>query len=258
MKHVVRYSGGLASWAAAQRVVASCGEENVILLFADTKWEEPDTYRFLRESAANIGVELVTVCDGRTPPQIFIEQGYIGNSRIDVCSKALKRVPLDRWCKKFGEHVPVIGYDWTETGRFDRLKAFMPNAVAPLMQPPYIGKREMQAMCRKNGFEPPALYLKGFPHNNCGGACVKAGQAQWALVLKHYPERYAEMEEAELIVTKRRGFPCAILRDRRGGENTPLLLRDFRQRIASGDIDKHEWGGCGCATDYDELPGLYE
>ncbi len=29
------------------------------------------------------------------------------------------------------------------------------------------------------GIEPPRLYKMGFKHNNCGGACVKAGISQW-------------------------------------------------------------------------------
>jgi hypothetical protein len=38
-----------------------------------------------------------------------------------------------------------------------------------------------------------------------------------------------------------------ILKDRRGGETKPLLLRDLRIRIESGEqFPKYAWGGCGC------------
>lgn len=36
MKHVVMFSGGIASWAAATRVAKKHGTENLTLLFTDT------------------------------------------------------------------------------------------------------------------------------------------------------------------------------------------------------------------------------
>ena len=28
----------------------------------------------------------------------------------------------------------------------------------------------------------------------------------------------------------------------------PMTLAAFRERIETGDYDKHEWGGCGCGV----------
>jgi 3'-phosphoadenosine 5'-phosphosulfate sulfotransferase (PAPS reductase)/FAD synthetase len=61
------FSGGVGSWAAARRVVEKHGTEDLVLLFADTLIEDEDTYRFLREAAANVGGQLVEIADGRTP-----------------------------------------------------------------------------------------------------------------------------------------------------------------------------------------------
>jgi len=252
MKHVVHYSGGLASWACAKRVIEKFGTADVVLVFADVNWEEPDTYRFLAETSLAFGIPITRITQGLTPPDLFKDEGYVGNSRVDICSRVLKRDPLRRWCEENGPCISYIGYDWTETHRFERLLKHMPNAAAPLMDPPYLSKCDMARMCRAEGIEPPKMYSEGFPHNNCGGACVKAGQAQWAHVLKHHPDRYAEMEAAEIEVSARRGRPCTVLKDRRGGTSKPLMLVDFRERVAAGDFDKHEWGGCGCATDYDD------
>lgn len=66
--YVVMYSGGVGSWAAANRLPAG---SDVTLLFADTGIEDEDTYRFLYESAANVGAPLVEIRDGRTPWQVF-------------------------------------------------------------------------------------------------------------------------------------------------------------------------------------------
>src|SRR6266511_1582734 len=64
--HVVQYSGGIGSWAAAQRVIAEHGTADVVLLFADTQVEDDDLYRFLGDAAAQIGVPVTVVADGRT------------------------------------------------------------------------------------------------------------------------------------------------------------------------------------------------
>lgn len=98
MKHVVMFSGGVGSWAAARRVAEHYGTEDLTLLFADTNMEDEDLYRFIQEAATNVGGKFVRVEDGRTPWDVFFDERFLGNSRIDPCSKLLKRVLLDRWC----------------------------------------------------------------------------------------------------------------------------------------------------------------
>lgn len=47
MTYVVSFSGGVSSWAAAKRLRETVPASDMILLFADTKIEDEDTYRFL-------------------------------------------------------------------------------------------------------------------------------------------------------------------------------------------------------------------
>lgn len=54
--HVVQFSGGIGSWAAARRVADKYGIENLVLLFADVLTEDPDTYRFNEDAATDLGV----------------------------------------------------------------------------------------------------------------------------------------------------------------------------------------------------------
>jgi 3'-phosphoadenosine 5'-phosphosulfate sulfotransferase (PAPS reductase)/FAD synthetase len=58
---VIQYSGGIGSWATAQRVAARHGTADMVLLFANTLVEEPSLYSFLEESAAQLDVPLVIV-----------------------------------------------------------------------------------------------------------------------------------------------------------------------------------------------------
>ena len=96
--HVVMFSGGITSWAAARRVARLHGTDNLTLLFADTNIEDEDLYRFLDDAARDIGVPVTRVADGRTPQQVFADKRFLGNSRIAPCSHLLKQVP----CRQIG------------------------------------------------------------------------------------------------------------------------------------------------------------
>jgi 3'-phosphoadenosine 5'-phosphosulfate sulfotransferase (PAPS reductase)/FAD synthetase len=252
LKHVVQFSGGAGSWAAAKRVAERYGTDSMVLLFADVKDEHPDLYRFIDEAAANVGVPLTVISDGRTPRQVMSDERLIGNSRMDPCSKILKRELLDRWCRAHcdpDETARYIGIDWTE---FDRLETFRNRvhpwkAYAPLCEKPYISKQDALMWLRKERIELPLLYRQGFPHNNCGGACIKAGKGQWAMLLKHDPDRYRAWEEWEETERARLG-DHSILNELNGGTKRVLTLRNYRLRLeADPTYDQFELGGCGCA-----------
>ena len=65
MYHVVMYSGGIGSWAAAKRVAEQHGTDRLIMLFADTLQEDEDLYRFVIESCKNVGGRIKVLRDGR-------------------------------------------------------------------------------------------------------------------------------------------------------------------------------------------------
>lgn len=105
----------------------------------------------------------------------------------------------------------------------------------------------------------PLLYDQGFAHNNCAGACVRAGQGQWLQLLEHNPARYAHEEAEERAFREAIGKDVAILRDRRGGTTKPLTLEALRLRAqlepeAITDDDRMDIGGCGCTTDLEGAP----
>src|SRR3954469_3627499 len=97
MKRIVMFSGGIGSWAAGRRVAEQHGTDDLTLLFCDTLIEDRDLYRFLGDAAANIGGELVRIAEGRTPWEVFRDEGMIANTRVDLCSRILKRDLADKW-----------------------------------------------------------------------------------------------------------------------------------------------------------------
>lgn len=257
------FSGGVGSWATAKRVAAEHGTTNLVLLFADTMMEDEETYAFLHAAAANVGGEFVRLADGRDIWQVFRDVKFLGNTRIDPCSRVLKREIMRKWvdanCDP--ERTTVyIGIDWSEAHRAERYDRYWtPFAVrCPLTEPPFITKPQMLDAAKAEGLPSQRLYEMGFHHANCGGGCVKAGQAQFELLLRKIPERYQWWEDREQEIRAELGKDITILRDRRtlNGRTVskPITLRAFRERLQAqpGLFDEDEWGGCACTVPMDD------
>ena len=238
-KHaVVMYSGGIGSWAAGMRGAERYGRENTTLLFCDTNMEDEDLYRFLHEGAEVIGVPVTIIADGRTPWEVFRDERFLGNSRVDPCSKILKRNLADQWvASRYHPDacIRLVGMDFCqrEKLRLETLQArSAPYQVdAPLFWSPPLDKDMAKLLAMKHGLRIPRLYELGATHNNCGMACVKAGQEQWALLYRTMPERYAYHMAKEEELRQYLGKDVSILRDRRGGKSRPLTLRMFADRL---------------------------
>lgn len=245
---VVMVSGGIASHYAAERTIRQYGTDRVELLFTDTKMEDEDLYRFLDDSESLLGLPIVRIADGRTPWQVFKDVRYLGNTRIDPCSRILKRELARKWVESSYDPestVVVLGFDWTEIHRFEAAQEnWKPYTLDfPLARSPYFDRHKAIKDLWSRGVEPPRLYAMGFPHNNCGGFCIKQGQAGFRNLLEKFPERYKFHAEAERELREFLGKDVSILRDRRGGDTKPLTLEEFAKREG---WDEQDWGGCGC------------
>lgn len=252
------FSGGIGSWAAARRVADEHGTQSLVLLFTDTLVEDPDLYRFLTQAAADIGGQLVRLCDGRTIWEVFRAERFLGNHRVDPCSKILKRKLADRWLAEHcspAQTVVYVGIDWSEAHRFERLRDRRRPWVyeAPLCGPPYLTKKAMLQELRGRGIAPPRLYEMGFAHNNCGGGCVKAGIGHFAHLYRTLPDVFFEWERQEADLRNFLKADVSILTDRQGGGRRTMTLRELRERLdGGGQVDLFEVGGCGCFVNEEE------
>ena len=259
MKHIVNFSGGYCSFWAAHRVIAKHGADNVVLLFADVLIEDASLYAFNAKASELLGVPITRISKGLTPWQLFRSEGMIGSNRFPICSTKLKREMLDGWTKNHClEYATTIylGFDWTESHRLKIIREANPtwNWQAPMTEEPIWDKCKMQMEGYKLGLPKQVLYEAGFPHNNCGGRCVRAGISHWVHLLKVFPDRFKEWEDEELSTQAdflARGISSdwlSILKDRRNGESKPMNLRTLRLRVEAGEtFDRYDWGGCGCA-----------
>ena len=127
MMYVNSFSTGVTSWAAGRRIADEVGAENVTHVFCNTRIEDEDNYRFMAECMADLGGKWVVLQDGRTPWEVMRDVRFVGNSRVDPCSKILKRELFDKWlrenCPGNGATTLIMGYDCSELDRMQKFKA---------------------------------------------------------------------------------------------------------------------------------------
>lgn len=227
---IVSLSGGIASAVAADRAIERYGRDAVRLWFADTSWEDPDLHRFMRDCMQRWGGELVVHKDGKTPLQVAEDRQIIPNNRMAPCSFELKIAPFRRYLQTLADRPTILlGLDWREQHRHVAPKrnygelgylVDFPLLWKPIEYRPYVD------VVKSWGIDPPRLYALGFPHNNCGGRCIRQGQREWRRLLSTFPERFAEVRDWESEQRKRPGGRRgkSILRLKMAGESRPLPL----------------------------------
>ena len=109
---------------------------------------------------------------------------YGPENTIAPCSFKLKVEPFRKFIEQLPKPITVhLGMDFTEQHRMISPKAKyeeiegitvdFPLMWEPVAMPPHRKATESW------GIETPILYRLGFPHNNCGGRCVKQGIKEW-------------------------------------------------------------------------------
>jgi len=242
---VVGISGGVTSAWCGGWALRTYPREEVIFLWHDTKAEHPDTYRVIRELSAALAHPITERSDGRSPLELFADEGFLGNNQNAMCSRILKREIGERFLEGLVaegfEVEQVIGFSASEprrvAGAVGRAAAGGYVARFPVIEHG-ISKQECADWCLSIGVAPSAMYCWA-EHANCVG-CVKGGRAYWLAVAEHEPaifERYARAEEE---------YGHSIIR---GGDREHVTLRELVARGLKrkvGQREKIEIGACGC------------
>lgn len=247
----VQFSGGAASYVAAKMALAEFPNEQVAIVFADTKIEDEDLYRFLDDAERRLNHPITRIAEGRDVWEVFFDEGMMGNSQADPCSRILKRELLDKW--RLENCTPdctvIVGFDSTEDHRTENLqRRLAPVTVRSPLAEAGIWREMAHRIVEQDGLKLPRLYKMNFPHNNCGGFCIKAGHGTFALLLNNFPNRYLKHEQKERDFRAKTGKDVSIMRDRTGGVTKPLTMEAFRRRVESdpASIDMFDLGGCNC------------
>lgn len=229
MKHVIGFSGGLASAVVAKIVAEAYGRENTTLLFHDTKTEPEDNDRFRAEVADHIGISITEDSDGRDIWQVFEDNGMLGNGHNTMCSRILKQKRSLKYLLTnhtpdlFRETEPAtlyIGFTPDEWQRAQRVTArYAEHGIE--VRFPLIEQRISKDECSQRvekcwGIRKPEMYSWA-EHANCV-PCVKGKGAYWGLVYENVPEAWERAAKAEekfqqTIFTEVRGQLLPTLRE---------------------------------------------
>lgn len=245
------------------RVVERFGPENVSARFADVKQENPDLYRFLDDVEAASGVKIERIGQGQNCWDVWLDRLMFTAQGTGGCvaSYHLKKLPLSRHAERNYQPESTtiyVGFGIDEDDRKLRLiKAGAPWIFDfPLCWKPILSRCDVIDELRRRGITPTDSYHKGYPHDNCGGACILAGIGQWVGLLRDNPELFAlnERKEQEFLerLRQRGRKPQTILKDRRGGVTQNLSLRQLRLEVESGvrhDSDSWRSSSCSCVGD---------
>lgn len=243
-KHVVMLSGGMSSAYLAKVVLDTYGSKDTILFFTDTKWEDEDNYRFLKDLEAFFDKEIVWYEDGRTPEDVFWQKRFLGNFGFAPCSRELKMKQTVIFVESLrltgNEPILYFGIGKRELRRAPRIaEMYSHHCVEPLeTRFPLISMDVDNESLRETiegewGISVPRMYNWGFKHANCGGRCVKAGMKHYKLLRDVWPDRFkaqVDMEKRfrheinDYTLLKRNGqpFPLETL-ERTLADQLPLL-----------------------------------
>lgn len=155
----------------------------------------------------------------------------------------------------------VVGLNWDEDERIEKLKRkgrrwkFITPLEhrwegVPAAADEPIGKPQWIEYAADRGLPRSLAYIQGLPHDNCGGACVRAGIGHYVLLHKVRPSVFSQWKGAEIRTMAHTGSKWGMLKCRRGGVAKPLTLADLERRITGGDVtelEALELGGCACA-----------
>lgn len=255
MKHLVSIGGGFSSTIELPlAVIEKYGAENVDMVIACLAMESPDLWRLVKECERLTGkhIKRITYQPYRQYAEdapeamwwdiwdVFFQQGRMGSSLADPCSRVLKRETLRAYIQDnypSGETVLHVGITGDEIDRMMAIQANWRRAgyrvEADLADRRTVGTSAQR--CKAMLGWTPRLYEWGASHNNCGGFCVKAGHAQMARLLWYEPELYAYHEGQEGRFQRTFDTDATIMRDRVTVEgvttSTPLSMVEFRERM---------------------------
>jgi hypothetical protein len=210
---VVGFSGGVTSAWCAGWALRTFDRASVDLLFHDTRDEDEDTYRFIREMAVTLGKPVLNWSDGRSTSEVFRDEHAIANNRMAFCSRILKAEQRDRYFAHLREGgitdiTNVVGFTARERPRVQRAwargQASGYTVRFPLIEDG-ITKQHAADWCIAQGVTLPRMYAWS-EHANCVG-CVRGGKAYWLKVKEHRPDVFAERSALE------REFGHTILKD---------------------------------------------
>ena len=201
---VASVSGGKDS-AAMSLALTRAGVDHV-RVFADTGWEHPLTYEYLRGPLTKaIGpiTELVGRDGGMAP--LVTRKGVFPSRRMKFCTEELKVLPIKRFIECLPDNNTIVNAIGIRAGESDA-RAKMPEwewsdafdcwVWRPLLR---WSEQDVIEAHHESGLRPNPLYMLGAQRVGCF-PCIMSRKSEVRLVADAWPERINEIRELEAVV----------------------------------------------------------
>ena len=196
MRTVCWFSAGAASAVATKLTLAA--HPDAVIAYCETGAEHEDNARFISACEAWFGKPIERLKSDRYEStwDLWQKRRYLAGIEGALCTTELKVMPRLAWQRPDDAHVFGYTADGSDVKRADRLRE---NYFELRIETPLIDRGLNKASClemlTRAGIKLPPLYALGFQNNNCL-PCVKAtSPAYWALIRKHFPDKFDRMSK---------------------------------------------------------------
>jgi len=191
------FSGGVTLAVACKLTIDKYGKENCRCIFIDTKNEDDDSYRFLKDCQLWYGVKIETITNMSYDNIQEVWEKFLGMNFAHgaICSSELKRAVRIEFQKTNQFSHQVFGFDTSEPRRALAMKANYPDTkpIFPLLES-NLTKENCVSYLQDNGIRIPDAYRYGFRNNNCfKTGCVQGGIGYWQKMKRDFLDKFNAM-----------------------------------------------------------------
>ena len=223
------WSGGVTSAVAVKWALETY--QNVEVVFIDTKNEDVDTYRFLRDCEKWYGRKIKTITSKYDKiTEVWDKYKTLNTANGAICSSELKRSVRVKYQDFTRHYAQVFGFDNTEKERHRNMRLNYPeiNNISPLIEQ-NLSKKDCIDILKEVKIELPNMYKLGYNNNNCfQTGCIRGGVGYWQKIKREEPAKFDAMAEREHRYTKQRKQAVTVLRVKKDGEMYPCFLKPFK------------------------------
>jgi PP-loop superfamily ATP-utilizing enzyme len=226
------WSGGVTSAVTCKICIDWFGVENVRLIFIDTKNEDKDTYRFMKECEVwyDSKIETITNPDFENIQEVWYKNLSLNVATGAKCSQILKRVVRERFEKSNNYSFQAFGFDIDEIKRAKGMASNNPKSmpIFPLIANLLTKKDCIRIVQDANSLflkiQLPITYRLGYLNNNCWQTgCVQGGIGYWQKIQLEFPDKFNTMANIEHELTDMKGEPVTMLKDQSEGGGLVFL-----------------------------------
>ena len=212
------------SWfsCGAASAVATMLHKDAIPVYCWTGAEHPDNKRFMADCEIWFGRKVMRLWSDEYADtwDVWEKTRWLAGINGARCTTELKVAPRLRFQRPTDIHVFGYTADKADSDRAKRLRENYPelDVIFPLIDRG-LTKAACLDMVQRAGIKLSPMYALGFQNNNCI-PCVKAtSPAYWALIRKHFPDKFERMAKLSRELDVRL---CRIDDERRFIDEIPL------------------------------------